>query len=365
MTLITIAAGLFIASFFTSVILTAVVRKRSINAGFVSVPSADRYNQNVIALGGGIAIFASLAAILIDSMIVVKIFPTAILSKYFDESVTIHVAGFLDKLPQLLVILACMTALFILGYYDDKKHLSPFLKLIVQLVVAFIAAFVADVRVEFFIESRIITSIISALWITFVINSFNFLDNMDGASAGIAAIVSSILLTSAILHGQIFISIMTLVFIAVLLGFLIFNFPPAKIFMGDAGSLVIGFFLATLTLKTTYYNQAQNENWYPVLMPLIIMAVPFYDFISVTILRISQGKSPFVGDTQHFSHRLKRRGLSDIQVALTLYLATVCTGLGAVFLYQVNLIGAVLIFIQTFMILAIIAIFESTAKRSK
>ena len=135
--------------------------------------------------------------------------------------------------------------------------------------------------------------------------------------------------------------------------------------MGDAGSFVIGFFLATLTLKTTYYNQAQNENWYPILMPLIIMAVPFYDFISVTILRISQGKSPFVGDTQHFSHRLKRRGLSDTQVVLTLYLATVCTGLGAVFLYQVNLIGAVLIFVQTFMILAIIAILESTAKQSK
>jgi len=362
-TLITIAIALFIASFFTSAILTAVVRKRSIKIGFVSTPSADRYNQNIIALGGGIAIFASLAAILIDAVIAVKIFLTTSLSRYFAESVTIHVAGFLEKLPQLVVILICMTILFAVGLYDDKKHLGPFFKLIVQLIVAFIAAFVADVRVEFFIESKIITSIISALWITFVINSFNFLDNMDGASAGMATIVSSILLTSAVLHGQVFISIMTLIFIAVLLGFLVFNFPPAKIFMGDAGSLVIGFFLATLTLKTTYYNQTQNANWYPILMPLIIMAVPFYDFMSVMILRISQGKSPFVGDTQHFSHRLKRRGLSDTKVVLTLYLATVCTGLGAVFLYQVNLIGAVLIFVQTFMILAIIAILESTAKQ--
>jgi UDP-GlcNAc:undecaprenyl-phosphate GlcNAc-1-phosphate transferase len=92
------------------------------------------------------------------------------------------------------------------------------------------------------------------------------------------------------------------------------------------------------------------------------MAVPLYDFLSVTILRIRQGKSPFVGDTQHFSHRLRRRGLNDTQTVLTLYLATLSTGIGATFLYQVNLIGAILIFIQTVMVLAIIAILETTAQ---
>jgi UDP-GlcNAc:undecaprenyl-phosphate GlcNAc-1-phosphate transferase len=95
------------------------------------------------------------------------------------------------------------------------------------------------------------------------------------------------------------------------------------------------------------------------------MAVPLYDFISVTLLRISQGKSPFVGDTQHFSHRLRKRGLTDTQTVLTLYLATLCTGLGATFLYQVNLAGAILIFVQTFMILAIIAVLETTSKNDK
>ncbi|RKY14138.1 MAG: undecaprenyl/decaprenyl-phosphate alpha-N-acetylglucosaminyl 1-phosphate transferase, partial [Planctomycetota bacterium] len=85
-----------------------------------------------------------------------------------------------------------------------------------------------------------------------------------------------------------------------------------------------------------------------------------YDFISVTFLRIKQGKSPFVGDTQHFSHRLKRRGLSDRQVALTLYLASLCTGLGAILLQQADLLGAVLIFVQTILILMFIAILEAT-----
>jgi len=128
---------------------------------------------------------------------------------------------------------------------------------------------------------------------------------------------------------------------------------------------VVGFFVAILTLRTTYYREAQSGRWYAVLVPLVVMAVPLYDFISVTLLRISQGKSPFVGDTQHFSHRLKRRGWTDTQTVLTLYLATLCTGLGAAFLNQVDRAGAILIFAQTFMILAIIAILETTAKNDK
>jgi UDP-GlcNAc:undecaprenyl-phosphate GlcNAc-1-phosphate transferase len=196
-----------------------------------------------------------------------------------------------------------------------------------------------------------------------IINAFNFLDNMDGASAGIATIVSSILFAAAAFSGQVFVGGLALVFIGTLAGFLVFNFPPAKIFMGDAGSLVVGFFVALLSLRTTYYHEAQSGQWYPVFMPLIVMAVPLYDFLSVTLLRISQGKSPLVGDTQHFSHRLKRHGLTDTQTALMLYLATLCTGLGATFLYQVDLTGTILIFAQTILVLSIIAVFESTVKK--
>jgi len=255
--------------------------------------------------------------------------------------------------------------LFVLGLWDDKKPLGPFFKLAVQFAVAITAVAFAEIRVEFFIENKIITSALSAVWIVLIINAFNFLDNMDGLCAGIAVIASSILFTAAAISGQVFVGGLALVLIGTLLGFLVFNFPPAKIFMGDAGSLVVGFFVAMLTLRTTYYHEAQSGRWYPVLMPLVVMAVPLYDFISVTLLRISQGKSPFVGDTQHFSHRLKKHGLTDTQTVLTLYLATLCTGLGAIFLYQVNLAGAILILTQTFMILAIIAIFETAAKNDK
>ena len=194
-----------------------------------------------------------------------------------------------------------------------------------------------------------------------MINAFNFLDNMDGASAGVALIATTALMAAAMRSGQVFVSAMGLVFIGALLGFLVFNFPPAKIFMGDCGSMVVGFFVALLTLRTTYYNAEAGTKLYAVFMPAVVMAVPLYDFISVTFLRLKQGKSPFIGDTQHFSHRLKRRGLSDRQVALTLYLATLCTGLGAVLLQRADWVGAILIAAQTVMILCVVGILETTA----
>jgi len=281
------------------------------------------------------------------------------------EFANIDPTDFLARIRELVFMSLCALILFLLGLWDDKKPIGPFPKLAVQFVVAIIAAAIAEIRVEFFIENRFITSALSALWIVLIINAFNFLDNMDGASAGIAAIASAILFIAAATNSQVFVGGLALVFVGTLLGFLVFNFPPAKIFMGDAGSLVVGFFVAVLTLRTTYYQQAQSGSWYPVFLPLIVMAVPLYDFISVTMLRISQGKSPFVGDTQHFSHRLKGRGLTQTQTVLTLYLATLCTGLSAIFLYQVNLTGAILIFTQTFMILAIIAILETTSRNEK
>jgi len=360
--LVPLAVAMLIGSFALSAILTAGVKRLTPRIGLVARPKADRYHRTIIPLGGGIAIFLTLATFLIGAGATVRFLVAPGHLPWLAEQTGLNPTDFLRRSDELFVILLCATALFIMGLCDDRRALGPFLKLAVQFVVAGIAAFFGDVRVEFFIESRLVTATLSAFWIVLIVNAFNFLDNMDGASAGIAVIASSVLLTAAAFNGQILVGGLGSVFIGALLGFLVFNFPPASIFMGDAGSLVVGFFVALLTLRTTYYQQTGSGSWYPVLLPLIAMAVPLYDFASVTVLRISQGKSPFVGDTQHFSHRLRRRGLTDRQTALTLYLATLCTGLGATFLYQVNLVGAILIVIQTAMIVAIIGIFESTAR---
>ena len=363
--MIALAIALLAGSFALSAALTAVAKKLALRAGFVARPASDRYHRSVIPLGGGAAIFVTLSTVIFAAIGVVKFLVVPGHLGWLAERATLDPADFMARVDELLVIWVSVLALFALGLWDDKKHLGPFFKLAVQFAVALAAAAFGEIRVDFFIESTVITSILSAVWIVLIVNAFNFLDNMDGASAGIAVIVSSILFTAAAFSGQILVGGLALVFVGTLLGFLVFNFPPAKIFMGDAGSLVVGFFVALLSLRTTYYQQAQSGPWYPVFMPLVVMAVPLYDFISVTLLRLSQGKSPFVGDTQHFSHRLKRHGLTDTQTVLALYLATLCTGLGATFLYQVNLVGAILIFMQTILVLAIIAVFETTVKNDK
>ena len=360
--MVILAIALLAGSFVLSTVLTAIVRKQVARTGFVARPATDRYHQNIIPLGGGIAIFATLLIVILAAIAVVKLLVAPGHFGWLAEGAKINPADFLARINELFVILLCLIVLFVLGLWDDIRHLGPFIKLGVQFAVAFIAVVFAEIRVELFIESCIISSVLSAFWIVLIINAFNFLDNMDGASAGIAVITSSVLFTAAAFSGQVLVGGLALVFIGTLLGFLVFNFPPAKIFMGDAGSLVVGFFVALLSLRTTYYHEAQSGQWYPVFMPLVAMAVPLYDFVSVTVLRISQGKSPFVGDTQHFSHRLKRHGLTDTQTVLTLYLATLCTGLGATFLSQVNLAGAVLVFVQTVLVLSIIAVFETTSR---
>ena len=338
-------SGIFqtiVVSLIISTLLTFIVRRLAIAKKFVSFPRADRYNRNVIALGGGIAIFISVLLGLFSH------------HKFFGNQEPVS----------FFATIAVITVLFTLGLLDDIKGLSPLFKLIVQFACAGVAVVFADARVELFIHSKIITALMSMFWIVLLINAFNFLDNMDGASAGIASIVLAILASAAYLGGDMDNAVFCAVAIGSLLGFLIFNFPPAKIFMGDAGSFIVGFAIAIMTLRITYYNETSTgEPRSAVLIPLIAVAVPLYDFMSVTILRISQGKSPFVGDTQHFSHRLKRRGLSDTQVALTLYLATICTGLGAVFLNRAGFVQAILIFAQTIMILGIIAIFEKSNKK--
>src|SRR4030042_761779 len=200
-----------------------------VRTGFVARPPADRSHRNIIPLGGGIAIFATILIVILTAIMVVKFLVVPGHFGWLAERAKIDPADFLARIDELLVILLCIVILFALGLWDDKRHLGPFFKLGVQFAVAFIAAAFAEIRVELFIESRIIASVLSAFWIVLIINAFNFLDNMDGASAGIAAIAGAVLLTAAAFNGQVFVGGLAIIFIGTLLGFLVFNFPPAAL----------------------------------------------------------------------------------------------------------------------------------------
>jgi UDP-GlcNAc:undecaprenyl-phosphate GlcNAc-1-phosphate transferase len=141
---------------------------------------------------------------------------------------------------------------------------------------------------------------------------------------------------------------------------LCFNFAPATIFMGDSGSLLIGLVLGVMTVRTTYLprDTPWASGWYAVFAPVIVLAVPLYDLVMVSIIRLFNGRSPFVGDTNHFSHRLVARGMSRRTAVLCLYLVTAATSVAAILLPNVGPHVAPLIFVQTVLILGVVALLE-------
>lgn len=286
-----------------------------------------------------------------------------------------HAQGLRSMTPLALGLVAVLTTLHILGLVDDRKPLGPFYKLGVQLLAAAALAIFFDVRIMHLLEAQwgiaglVASVILSVLWMLVITNAMNFLDNMDGLTGGVGAIIAALFLTATLINGQWFIAALAALLLGALIGFLFFNFPPAKVFMGDGGSLVVGMLLAVLSIRTTYYDPqlsadavtgVASSHIHAMLTPLILLAVPLYDFTSVTLIRIAQGRSPFVGDQSHFSHRLVRKGLSRRTAVLVIWLCTLATGVSGVMLASLNTWQAVLAGVQTLAILAVLAMLERT-----
>jgi UDP-GlcNAc:undecaprenyl-phosphate GlcNAc-1-phosphate transferase len=233
---------------------------------------------------------------------------------------------------------------------------------------------IADLQLTIFLDLPLLTGALSVVWIVALINSFNMLDNMDGLSGGVAAIAAAMLAAILLMapdpvtrQPQLFVAGLLLVVVGSVLGFLWHNRAPAAIFMGDAGSYTLGFFLAVASLLATYASYRTTGEGeagrHAVLAPLCVLAVPLYDMVSVLAIRIANRKSPFEADKNHFSHRLVDLGLTKPQAVLTIYLTTATCGLAGLLLHQVNAAGAVLIVLLVVCILAVIGIIETAARR--
>lgn len=228
------------------------------------------------------------------------------------------------------VLIGLSSLMFGLGFVDDVMHLSPRAKFLMQLLAAALA--VSGGMVYPFRGSLVVNIAISILWIVGITNAFNLLDNMDGLSAGIALIVSLYLTAFYVASGSSDYAIMVAGAGGALAGFLIFNFNPARIFMGDSGSLFIGFFLASASLlQVTHVSGVPTF----VFAPLAVLAVPIFDTFFVSITRRLRGQPASMGGTDHSSHRLVNLGLSERNAVLLLY--GLAMGSGAVALVARNL----------------------------
>ncbi len=347
--------------FLLSLLLTVFIRAWSVRIGFVDHPIDHKRHEVPVALGGGIAIVISIFTPIVIGILLAKWFQQTSPPAWLSDLVYTHLDGIASKLGTVVAITSGALVLHVVGILDDRRALGPWPKLAAQILVAIFIAGPVGIR-AFEVLPPTISITLTVFWIVLITNAFNFLDNMDGLSAGVAVVALSIFSVAAIGAGQIFVPVMAWVVIGALLGFLVFNFSPASIYMGDSGSLVIGYMLSVLTILTTFYDPRQGLQPFGVLVPLVVLAVPLYDVISVVLHRLRAGDSPFRGDQRHFSHRLVNRGMSQRAAVLTIYLATAATGLPAIMLPKVSWQGAVLLLVECLCIVVMIAVLESTGR---
>jgi len=280
-----------------------------------------------------------------------------------------HVPGLVRQSGKLWTLMAGGTVLVMLGLWDDRARLDWRFRLLVQTLVA-TAIVVAGWRLSLFIDAPWLTGVLSVLWIVGLINAFNMLDNMDGLSAGVAAIAAGILAAviltapNPVSHGpQLFVGGLLLVLCGSLLGFLWHNAPPARLFMGDAGSYFVGYLMATATISATFAGPGLPDH--AILAPLCVLAIPIYDMLTVIVLRLREGRSPFSGDRSHVSHRLTDLGLSRPLAVAVIWLATVVCGMGALMLHQVNRLGAALVLAVVATVLGVIAVVDLKRRKHR
>ena len=205
----------------------------------------------------------------------------------------------------------------IVGLLDDIYQLPPWPRFISQSAVGAITSFIlylSGAGVEIF-DNQFLDSSATILWVVTIINALNFIDNMDGLATCISIVASLTLFTLSYLNNQYLVAALSLAIFASCLGFLFWNKKPASIYLGDAGSLYLGFLLAAISIRIDLDNDSAPIR---ALVLILILAIPIVDTIQVIVSRIVKGKSPFLGGRDHISHLLLNRGLSQRAVLFIL-----------------------------------------------
>jgi len=233
------------------------------------------------------------------------------------------------QVSQVLAALIAASLLLLLGLADDCRALPAGPRFGVQILVASVLVFaVPGFQLVLFDSQQIINGIMSVVWLVTLANAFNFLDNMNGLAAGLGAITIGTCGTIAIVAEHVPAAVLCLVVLGACCGFLVYNFPRASIFMGDAGGLFLGFLGGALSILL--YNRldtAETADMLPYpLLPLTVFVVPLYDMVTVVSLRLYRGLAPWAGDTNHISHRLVAAGLTRTRAVLTLYIMSILLG---------------------------------------
>jgi UDP-GlcNAc:undecaprenyl-phosphate/decaprenyl-phosphate GlcNAc-1-phosphate transferase len=316
--------GVFAQALILSLVLTPLARRLGERSGLLDHPGHRKVHTAVTPRSGGLAIYSAFAGTLVCDVV---LFWLLVRGDLGGPRLAPYRANLGIVLPRIAAILAGLTFLFLVGLADDRKGLGPWTKLGAQ-ILSVVPLLMAGIRIDAFLQSAMPPflawvggAMLTAGWVVLLTNSLNFLDNMDGLTAGIGFVISLVLAGFATVNGDVFMTASYLALAGAVLGFLKYNWSPASLFMGDSGSLTIGYALAALTINARYYG-ADSPTALPVLIPLIVIGVPIFDTASVLFIRWRRGAPLMQGDTNHLSHRLVALGFTKPQAVTFICLLT-------------------------------------------
>ncbi|MEA2239243.1 MAG: UDP-GlcNAc:undecaprenyl-phosphate/decaprenyl-phosphate GlcNAc-phosphate transferase [Thermoanaerobaculia bacterium] len=294
---LTTAGVAALGAFLSSVALTPLVAAMARRGGGVAPPKRDRWHTRPTAMFGGVAI----ACAVIGTMLIL-----------------------LPATREIRIIMTGSAALFLVGLTDDLFHITPFQKLTGQLLGA--AGVVSFGLVLPWTASFPLNVAITMFWLVGITNAVNMLDNMDGLAAGVSAIAAIFLGLTFVANQQWPEALMLAAFAGALIGFLVYNHHPASIFMGDCGSMFVGFFLASSALATGPGGGRSRSVVAVLAVPVLVFLVPIFDTTFVTLMRKMAGRAASQGGRDHTSHRLVALGLSEKRAVWMLYTFAVAAG---------------------------------------
>ncbi len=304
---------IFIVALVFSVVGTPLARRLALTTGVVDTPNARKVHQEPTPLLGGAAIYGAFV-------------------------LALALFGGRQEIRQLVGILVGATFVSVIGVIDDVRGLKPSLKLLAQLVAACILP-LSGLSVKLFpLETLNVT--LTIFWIVGITNALNLLDNMDGLSGGIAAVAAAhFVLLAAMNHPpQVLVGALAAALLGACVGFVRYNFNPASIFMGDTGSLFIGFVLAALGIKLRFLGNTYAITW---MVPVVVLLVPIFDTTLVFVSRLRRGVNPLTTPGKdHLSHRLVALGFSRREAVLICWLAAGAVCMVATFLTEAGFVEA-------------------------
>jgi UDP-GlcNAc:undecaprenyl-phosphate GlcNAc-1-phosphate transferase len=355
---LSLSACLFVLAGVLSYVFTFAFIGLSNRLDFLDYPVGRKAHSRPMPFLGGVSVFISFWIVVLAGL-----FTCYFLNSEIPGSRrTYWIVGAVNYLsPKIIGIFIGGFLILLVGLCDDKFRWSPLKKLTGQVIAA-------GVLMSLGLTINLVQGLgwlgygVTFLWILLIINAFNFIDSLDGHCTGIALISCVMFFWMTQILGQSLLGFLLAAFAGALFGFLPHNFKPAKIFLGDNGSLFIGYMMAAFTLMGKY--QSPQGTYATLFIPVLIFCVPIYDTLSVIAVRITRGIPPWEGDRNHFAHRLVKIGMSDRIAVIFSYLVALTVGHIAVLTTQVNLFGAILIGIIFVSIIGVIAFLEYYAAES-